>query len=145
MAKKTQTGDKFTFQQKKKLAKNIGKLSSENDYKKLFKLVEDDGVTYTINNNGIFFDINLLNEETLYKIDDLIKLSINNKEEELVYNSYIPYTKEEFSEYHKTGINLSKEDKIVINKCRFNNINNEDSEYSYCEYNASTFSDSDTV
>lgn len=139
---------KFTHQDKKKLAKKIGKLDKDN-YIKLFKIVKQDGVKYTKNKNGVFFDFKLLSDNALQKIDDLVKSVLNNDTESSISNTYTPYTNEEFGDYRKNGVGLSKQDKTIIKKHRINNdiisSINEDSDVMYCDYNTNNLSESESA
>lgn len=64
----------------KKIQNNVGKLS-ENEILELFKIIEDNNASYTKNNNGIFLNLNWVDDETLNKIDDYISFCIKSQNE----------------------------------------------------------------
>ncbi len=80
-----------------KIKDNIGKLKDKQIFKEIFYLAqqdlssEDGNCKYSHNHNGIFFDLKLLSEQTLIKIEELLKqnISSNNTESETInYNLY---------------------------------------------------------
>ncbi len=42
-------------------------------YIKIFQLIVYNNVDYTVNSNGVFFDLSLLPDEVVRQIDDIIK------------------------------------------------------------------------
>ena len=64
----------------KKIQNNVSKLS-ENEIYELFKIIEENNANYTKNNNGIFLNLNWVDDETLSKIDDYISFCIKSQNE----------------------------------------------------------------
>ncbi len=76
-----------------KIKDNIGKIKDKQIFKEIFYLAQlelqssnDGNCKYSHNNNGIFFDLNLLSEQTLIKIEELLKnnMSSNNTESDTI-------------------------------------------------------------
>tara|TARA_B110000008_G_C16817799_1_gene503384 strand:- start:323 stop:712 length:390 start_codon:yes stop_codon:yes gene_type:complete len=49
------------------------------DHKIIMDFIETYNIVYTKNKNGIFFDLNYLNDDHLLKLETMIKCNINNK------------------------------------------------------------------
>ena len=62
----------YTHTEKKDLVKKIEKITSKLHYKQIFKIIKSSGVKITQNNNGVFFNMNELSNETLEKIENYI-------------------------------------------------------------------------
>jgi hypothetical protein len=80
-----------------KIKDMIGKIKDKQIFKEIFYISqqdlssEDGNCKYSHNHNGIFFDLKLLSEPTLIKIEELLKQSIsaNNTDSETInYNVY---------------------------------------------------------
>ena len=79
-----------------KIKDMIGKIKDKQIFKEIFYIAQqdlssDDGnCKYSHNHNGIFFDLKLLSESTLLKIEELLKNSIssNTDSETINYNIY---------------------------------------------------------
>jgi hypothetical protein len=79
-----------------KIKDMIGKIKDKQVFKEIFyiaqiELQSDGDCKYSHNNNGIFFDLKLLSEQTLIKIEEILKNSIssNNTESETIsFNLY---------------------------------------------------------
>ena len=70
----------YNYNEKKKIVYNIEKIKSKKNYFKLYNIVlQDKNVKFTKNNNGIFFNINKLNNKTLNEIEIFLN-SINEKD-----------------------------------------------------------------
>ena len=77
---------------KKELCKNIqnsvNKLTNV-EIIELFKIILETGENYTKNNNGVFINLNWLNEETLKKLNNYILFCIKSQNEitkyEIIY------------------------------------------------------------
>jgi hypothetical protein len=63
----------YNHNEKKELVKKIEKITSKNHYKQIFKIIKSSGVKITQNSNGVFFNMNELNNETLKNIDTSTK------------------------------------------------------------------------
>jgi hypothetical protein len=79
-----------------KIKDMISKIKDKQLFKEIFyiaqnDLASDDGnCKYSHNHNGIFFDLKLLSESTLLKIEELLKTNIssNTESETINYNIY---------------------------------------------------------
>jgi len=110
------------YEKKIKINNMINKVKDKEIFKKIFFLVHNELYTendckYTHNNNGIFFDLNLLSDETLLKIEETILDSNtldNNTDSESIKLSI--YSNEE-TDYMKIsdGFKLSNKEKTLIN------------------------------
>ena len=109
------------YEKKIKINNMINKVKDKEIFKKIFVLVHNELYTendckYTHNNNGIFFDLNLLSDETLLKIEDIILDSntLDNTDSESIKLSI--YSNEE-TDYMKIsdGFKLSNKEKTLIN------------------------------
>lgn len=59
----------YNYDEKKRIVYKIENIKNKKEYFKLYNLVNNSNVQFTKNNNGIFFNINKLSNETLYEID----------------------------------------------------------------------------
>jgi hypothetical protein len=81
-----------------KLKKLINKQILINIY---YVLKSDDNFIYTSNNNGLFFDINLLDNNTIEKIDIILKENDNNNNlEPLIYEPYKTYQIKKYDDFN---------------------------------------------
>jgi len=64
----------------KKIKNDIVNLN-QNENEEIFKIIYKNNSTYTKNNNGIFINLNWLNEETLTNIDNYINFCIKSHTE----------------------------------------------------------------
>ena len=79
-----------------KIKDMITKIKDKQIFKEIFYIAqndlasEDGNCKYSHNHNGIFFDLKLLSEQTLIKIEELLKLTIssNTESETINYNIY---------------------------------------------------------
>jgi len=83
--------------EKYKLKERIKNANNKKKYIDIYKiLIGDSNFKPSLNNNGVYFNLNLLDDNTLIKIDKLlnddIKAEVNEK---LVYNSYYIETYED--------------------------------------------------
>ena len=74
------------YEKKIKLNNMISNIKDKEILKEIFLVVRDEltstGICrYTYNNNGIFFDLNILSDETLEKIETIINNSLLNETE----------------------------------------------------------------
>jgi hypothetical protein len=62
----------FKLSDKTYLVSRISEVKDENCYIKLFKLLIKENVKYMRNRNGIFFNVGLLSDDVLTKIDNIL-------------------------------------------------------------------------
>jgi hypothetical protein len=63
---------KYDYNKKKKIVYRIKNLKKKKLYIKLFKLILNENINYSSNNNGIFVNISKINEDSLIKIDEFL-------------------------------------------------------------------------
>ena len=61
---------------------------NQNEIEEIFKIIYKNNSTYTKNNNGIFINLNWLNEDTIINIDNYINFCIKSHTT-CVYSRYI--------------------------------------------------------
>jgi hypothetical protein len=78
----------YTHNDKKMLVKRIGDIKNKKCYIKIFKLIHGDNLSYTKNDNGIFFNISILSDQILSQIECIIQYyeNIKNHNEQLLIN-----------------------------------------------------------
>ena len=69
----------YTHTDKKILVKRIGDVKNKKCYIKIFKLIHGDNLSYTKNDNGIFFNLSILSDQILTQIDYIIQYYENIK------------------------------------------------------------------
>jgi hypothetical protein len=62
----------LSYDSKKKIINKIQNIKNKKNYINLFKLILKLNIPYSLNNNGVFFNINKINNEDLNKIIKLI-------------------------------------------------------------------------
>lgn len=62
----------FKLSDKTYLVRRISEVKDENCYIRLFKLLIKENVKYMRNRNGIFFNVGLLSDDVLTKIDNIL-------------------------------------------------------------------------
>ena len=62
----------YDYNKKKKIVYRIQNLKKRKIYIKLFKLILDENISYSSNNNGIFVNVSKINESSLAKIDQFL-------------------------------------------------------------------------
>ena len=107
------------YENKIKINNMISNITDKVIMKKIFNLVRHElsisnDCRYTHNNNGIYFNLNLLSDTTLEKIEEIIKTSIVNQIDSIKLNIYssdsiTDYTKK-LSNKERTLINLFQKD-----------------------------------
>jgi hypothetical protein len=115
------------YSKKKKLIE-ISKNLSQLEYLEIFNIIEEDNCQYSENKNGIFINLNNVNENTIDKIFNFINF-IKHKKEDLIK--------------HEEVINNAKKNITDINKNNEKNINTNinndlyDTKESYDDYDIS--------
>ena len=74
------------YERKVKINNMINNIKDKSILKEIFQLVHVElnstgECRYTYNNNGIFFDLNILSDNTLIKIEEILNNSIHDTEE----------------------------------------------------------------
>ena len=78
----------FSNIQKYNLKDKLKKLDASDCYEVFEILKEDTCFKYSIKNDGILFDLNRLSNETLFRINEILKKNIDEIDNKLTYNSY---------------------------------------------------------
>jgi hypothetical protein len=106
---------------RKNLKQKISKLSDKSDFVKIYKIVLTELENkLTINRNGVYFNINLLSDKSIKKINDLL-IEINDTETQVSENvkfKYETYNKENNIETFIQGHKLTNQEKSLIKKFR---------------------------
>ena len=110
----------YTHSERKKISQKIKKLKKKEDYVKLFKIVNSDkNNKFTENSNGIWLDFKILSDETVRKVDNFLKKTLQKKDDNESANSleYVPYSKDDLIFNKNTiGPKLSNYEKSIIKK-----------------------------
>lgn len=104
----------YTHNEKKELVKKIEKVTTKAHYKQIFKIIKNSGIKITQNSNGVFFNMNELNNETLQKIDqyiDSILAKNNNNIDVNYYNNVIMNTTTQSEGNFKSVIEYNNDSK----------------------------------
>ena len=86
---------KFNSEFRKNLKQKITKLSNKSDYVKIYKIILSELENkLSVNRNGIYFNINLLSDNTIEKINEIISEktdteTINSESTKFKYETYI--------------------------------------------------------
>jgi len=78
----------FSHNEKKELVKKIEKLTLKSQYKQIFKILKSSDIKVTQNSNGVFFNMNDLNNETLIKMNEYLDSVINKQNTSIDINYY---------------------------------------------------------
>jgi hypothetical protein len=119
----------FSHNEKKILASQIENINNKKDYKEIFKIIYENNCNYIENDNGVYINLNVLNDETLLKIKNYLEILETNKNIIPTPKEYVPYCSDDNSSDMRLSIqeknilkkfkNNSKNDKVIQN----NNIN----------------------
>jgi len=106
------------YEQKIKLNNMINKIKDKNTLIEIFKVVSIDIYNngepkYTYNNNGIYFDLNILSNTTLYAIENIVNNTIYSVESESI--KYTLYSQDE-NDYNVTKLSNKEKNLIATQK-----------------------------
>lgn len=79
----------FTYDRKKRIVSNIDNLKSKTDYMELFKIINNVTDKYTQNNNGVFINLNCLDDSTLQKIEKFLERNKTKEKKNIDLNKQI--------------------------------------------------------
>lgn len=82
----------LTHHEKKTIAHRIEQLKNKKHYKQIFQIVHEDNNKYTVNDNGVYLNINTLSSTTLIKIKQYLDNIEKNKVIIPIPNEYVPYS-----------------------------------------------------
>ena len=109
-----QTGH-FTHQEKKQIALQIEKIKNKKYFKEIFKIIHEENNKYTVNDNGVYINLNILADSTLHKIKEFLKSIDYTRHVIPVPKEYIPYNSDE---YQSSDIKLSLQEKNMLKKIK---------------------------
>ena len=64
---------KLTTSFKKDLIRRIGLIKKKKVYIEIFRVIVDNNIPYTINNNGIFFNLSFIDDDIIAQIAQIVK------------------------------------------------------------------------
>jgi len=111
----------YNYDDKKKIVYKIQQIKNKKDYFELYKLVANNNIQFTKNNNGVFFNINKLSNKALQEIDEFLDLNnddfiqdsdISTYESETLYSMDEQITSPVTLNKNKNQINIKR--KILI-------------------------------
>lgn len=103
---------------RRKIVLKISKLKEKADFVNIFNIIQLElGKEVSINRNGIFFNINLLSDETIGKIENYFIENTENLTESETKIKYKPYSVDELESINNSGgPKLSNQEKSIIKK-----------------------------
>jgi hypothetical protein len=111
---------KFNSEFRKTLKQKISKLTNKTDYIKIYKIVLDELENkLSINRNGVYFNINLLSDKSINKINQILleKTEMETISENTKFK-YETYNKDNQIENFIQGHKLTNQEKTLIKKIR---------------------------
>jgi hypothetical protein len=106
----------FTHNEKKILASKIENITNKKEYKEIFKIIYENNCNYIENDNGVYINLNVLNDNTLLKIKEFLEVIENNKNIIPTPKEYIPYC----SDDNSSDMRLSMQEKNLLKKFKNN-------------------------
>ena len=82
----------FTYD-RKKIVSNIDNLKSKTDYIELFKIINKATDKYTQNNNGVFINLNCLDDATLQQVETFLESKKKKEKNNIDLNKQIDLLK----------------------------------------------------
>ena len=100
----------YNYDEKKKIVYRIQNIKSKKQYFKLYQIVNKSSIkNLTRNSNGIFFNINKLNETTINEIDNFLSKIEKENEKELIIDSEVSYEDSENNISYEESSYISSE------------------------------------
>lgn len=78
----------YNYDDKKKIVYKIQQIKNKKYYFELYKLVANNNIQFTKNNNGVFFNINKLSNKALQEIDDFLDLNCDDSIQDSDISTY---------------------------------------------------------
>jgi hypothetical protein len=112
---------KYTSSFRRKINLKISKLNSKKDLVNIYNIVKEEQEV-SINRNGMFFNINLLTDNAIDKIDSYLNentdnITVTDTESKIKYK---PYSIDEIDSSPKLGPKLSNQEKSILKKIQKN-------------------------
>ena len=112
----------FSHYDKKKIVSRITDLKNKHCNTKIFKIIYEFNINYSKNDNGVFFNLNELNNETLSKIENIIDFYENKNINKISTPNYskIDYNYSDSSDFKNKNFNnnisISRQKNIICNQ-----------------------------
>jgi len=113
---------KYNSKYRKKLALSIKKINNNDIYLQIYNIIlKDIGNIFSQNNNGIFFNINIISDTAIYEINNLVSQELNTilSSENTQTLVYTPYSIDENAVINELGPRLSNQEKSLLKKIKF--------------------------
>jgi hypothetical protein len=108
---------KYNSSKRKKLMSKINKINNKNIFKKIFKIVKSDiGETFSSNSNGVFFNLNILKDDSIEKIFYLVNENLDTVTESTLKIEYTPYSNDDITSHNNVGPRLSNQERNLLKK-----------------------------
>ena len=103
---------------RRKIVLKISKLKEKTDFVNIFNIIQLElGKEVSINRNGIFFNINLLSDDAIEKLENYFSENTENLTESETKIKYKPYSVDELESINNSGgPKLSNQEKSIIKK-----------------------------
>lgn len=116
----------YNLQIRKKLLEKIKKIKDKSQLIEVFKIVNKDiGDNFSQNKSGIYFNLNILSDDTIGEIIEIVQnsnisetVSETTVDDKIIYKSY---SENELDIYNSLGPRLSNQEKSILKKLK--NIN----------------------
>jgi hypothetical protein len=125
----------YTFEQKEKLARRIGKLKTKEHFETIGDIITDcnEGISVTQNSNGSFVCFHNLTNETYIKIEKFILSIVKGKSiseaDQSTYSSdYQPYSQDDYPFENNAKLRYNNRERNIIKRKLIDNKLNEISE-----------------
>jgi hypothetical protein len=108
---------KFNSLYRRKIVNKINRLKEKKDFITIFNIIQLElGKNISINRNGIFFNINVLSDSSIEKIESFLITISEIVTESDTKIKYQPYSVDELENVNKLGPKLSNQEKSIIKK-----------------------------
>jgi len=104
---------------RKKLVDKLKKINNNKIYYQIFEIINTK-VNTTINNNGVFFDLNKLDDNTIKILSNIITSNTNSENNSESIIEYIPYSIENLEKIDIIGNRLSNQEKQFLKRNKSN-------------------------
>ena len=103
-----------SYNELKKLSDKIKNLNNEEAYLEIYKIINDNSISFSKNNNGVFFDLSQCDKEIIDKINDVLSNYDTKTETESNQIEFSCYSQDELVNMDKFGPRLSNKEKNLI-------------------------------
>lgn len=92
----------MAYEERKAFFENL-KILVKSEYEEVFRILKKYNESYTENSNGIFFDINLVKEETFGQLKEYMQFCLENRRLEEGRSKQLANLSAETNQYLATG------------------------------------------